>query len=131
VRVATFAGLGYAVYLAMILMLLALLGGFAAIMILKPGVWVFKIGWKLGIPTLVGIVALVKALRVHLEPPSGYRLPEGEAPRLFELLEKIRTKLGAPKFESVFLTDDYNAGVLQIPRWGLLGSRNFLQVGSN
>jgi Zn-dependent protease with chaperone function len=128
-RVTAFAGLGYAVYLAIILALLLLIAGFAALMVLKPGVWVFKIGWKLGIPTCLGVVALVKALRVRLTPPSGYRLSKSDAPQFFELLENLRRKLRAPQFESVFLTDDYNAGVLQIPRWGVLGSRNFLQVG--
>ncbi len=129
VRVAAFAGLGYAVYLGIILGLLLLLAGFAALMVLKPGVWVFKIGWKLGIPTFLGVVALVKALRVRLTPPSGYRLSKSDAPKFFELLETLRRKLRAPRFESILLTDDYNAGVLQIPRWGVLGSRNFLQVG--
>ena len=50
-----------------------------------------------------------------------------EAPRLFELIEKVRAKTGAPRPDRVLIDGELNAAVWQQPRLGLLGwHRNHL-----
>ncbi len=96
VKVLTLAMLGYAF---VPLMLLAIGGVFAVIIYLTsayPGLrWLaVKV---LGIGYLVFAFYLLKACWVKLEPPSGRALSREEAPKLFELIERIRQDLGSPK----------------------------------
>lgn len=73
---------------------------------------------------------VASAMWVRLEPPHGRRLSRVEAPELFDMIERLRRSLRAPKFDDVLITDDFNAAVVQTPRLGLLGwYRNTLLIG--
>lgn len=70
------------------------------------------------------------AMRAHLEPPQGRPVNRYEAPELFDMIDKLRRSLSAPKFHEVLITDGLNAAVVQTPRLGLLGwYRNALLLG--
>jgi Zn-dependent protease with chaperone function len=74
--------------------------------------------------------AALRPLLVRLEPPEGRELKRAEAPRLFEVLDDLRARLRSASFHRVLLVPDCNAGVVQIPRLGVLGwSKNDLLVG--
>jgi hypothetical protein len=46
------------------------------------------------------------------------------------MIEDIRKTLGAPSFHHVLLNNEFNASVIQVPRFGLFGgSRNYLTIG--
>ena len=71
-----------------------------------------------------------RALWCKLDPPEGVRLQPADAPALFEALERIRKKVQGPPLHEVLLDADFNASIMQRPRWGLFGgARNHLVVG--
>jgi Zn-dependent protease with chaperone function len=79
---------------------------------------------------LGGSFAIIRGLRVKLEPPKGRKASRAETPGLFEMLDTLADKAGAPVFHEVLFVDDLNAGVNQYPRLGLLGwPRNYLLLG--
>jgi len=119
------------------LLLLGLLGGVGLI---SWGLfsWV-RHGWRL-FPTLALIGWLLAALPVlaisarmllsRLDAPQGRALKAAEAPRLFRLIERLRSQLKAPAIHTVLLTHDFNAAIAQVPRFGLFGGhRNYLILG--
>ncbi|RYF15507.1 MAG: peptidase M48 [Comamonadaceae bacterium] len=71
-----------------------------------------------------------RALWCKLDPPEGVRLEPADAPALFEALERIRRKVKGPPLHEVLLDAEFNASIMQRPRWGLFGgARNYLVVG--
>nr|WP_322685388.1 M48 family metallopeptidase [Nostoc sp. DedQUE07]MDZ8131617.1 M48 family metallopeptidase [Nostoc sp. DedQUE07] len=73
---------------------------------------------------------LVRSLWVSFPPPTGLPLQSKDVPNLYSLINEISSKLKAPRFHHILLTDDFNAAVVQIPRLGLLGwQQNYLIVG--
>lgn len=71
-----------------------------------------------------------RALWCKLDPPEGVRLKPADAPALFEALERIRGKVKGPPLDEVLLDADFNASIMQRPRWGLFGgATNSLVVG--
>lgn len=89
-------------------------------------------GWKLmlvlGCASL--LFSLLRALWMRPEAPQGLPVTQKEAPRLFELIETLRRKTGAPRPDRVLIDGELNAAVWQQPRLGLLGwHRNHLVLG--
>ncbi len=128
-RVAAFAAVGYVVYLLMLILALAIVAGSAALLILKPSLVVIKLGWKLGIPMLVLVWGLLRALKVTTVEPTGIPLTPSMAPKLFAIIDELSQTLKVPPLEKVLATEDYNAAVVQRPRLGFFGSRNTLIIG--
>lgn len=127
-KLGALALLGYA-YIAGIVVLLVggtvLLGWLAtistAILLLMK-----KIGWTLLVLTFV----VLRAMWVKLDPPQGRPLTKARYPKLFQVIEDVRTKAKAPRLSRVLLTDDFNAAVAQRPRFGVFGgTKNYLILG--
>lgn len=88
------------------------------------------VAFKLGMPLLALGYLILKSLWVRLEPPEGIEVKARAAPRLITEIESIRQALGSPRVDGVLLTGEFNAGVSQIPRLGILGwTRNYLAIG--
>lgn len=101
-------------------------GGTALIVLLKFG----KLLFLLAIPLWFLVKAGVQALFIRLPPPQGREVKPGEAPALFETLERMRSRMRGPRFHHVLLVDEVNAAVVQRPAWGLVGwPRNYLLLG--
>ena len=67
---------------------------------------------------------------MRLEAPAGRELTRAEAPKLFEVLDKMRKKLKGPPIQRVVIDGEFNAAISQIPRFGLFGGhRNHLILG--
>lgn len=65
-----------------------------------------------------------------IPPPQEPELTREMAPRLFAMLDEVADTLKAPRFHHVQITPEFNAGVLQVPKLGLLGWQvNYLEVG--
>ena len=76
------------------------------------------------------LLVVVRALWVRLQPPGGEPLARHEAPQLFALLDRLRTRLDTPAVHQVLVTADFNAAVTQVPRLGVFGwYRNYLLLG--
>jgi len=125
--VAAFAALGY----AWVLGCLALAVGMVLWVLpqLLQGRFRFWMVWLL--IAAVGLLwTSLRALWVRLEAPEGVEITALEAPELFEALERIRRKIKGPPIHKVWLNDEFNASIQQVPRWGLLGGAvNHLTIG--
>jgi hypothetical protein len=127
-KLGALAFLGYG-YITAILVLL--IGG--ALLILWTGIRVnhaalllVKVGWAL----LALIYVVLRAMWVRLDPPQGRPLASAECPDLFRLIEELRAKGAAPAVHSVLLTSDFNAAIVQHPRFGVFGGTcNYLMLG--
>lgn len=95
------------------------------------GMWVHKAGFALAtlaaLPVFYGVL---RTLLTPLDPPEGCEITRAEAPVLFDLLDKMRRKLGGPPIHHVLVDEEYNASICQLPRWGLVGPvTNYLAIG--
>lgn len=80
---------------------------------------------------LLGILyTVLRAFLTRLPPPAGRELQREEAPRLFELIDRVRAKLDGPPLHRVIVDRSFNAAIAQVPRFGLFGGhRNHLVLG--
>jgi Zn-dependent protease with chaperone function len=119
--------LGY-VYIFGILALLA--GGCVILLLLAARFRQAYAAFKLGMPLLALAYLILRSLWVRLEPPEGVEVDARKAPRLVAEIESIRQALGSPGVDRILLTGEFNAGVAQIPRLGILGwTRNYFAIG--
>jgi Zn-dependent protease with chaperone function len=123
-KVAALAVLGYAYLLAVVLLLLFVV--FVVVYYVRLNWVVFKMLW---IPlVLVGLV--LRSLWVTLPEPDGQELRAEDAPKLYELISEVRSALNGPQVHRVLVSDEFNAGIVQIPKLGVFGwLRNYLVVG--
>lgn len=141
-HVGLLAALGYVYIFGVILLLLALIValvagaiGLIVAVATHPGGGAGAVGlFKLLIPLGLGLIAVVGAVarsfRVHFPAPEGFALDHRTAPRLYAALDQICATLKAPRFDHVLVDDDFNAGVMQKPRFGLFGGQvNYLVLG--
>jgi Zn-dependent protease with chaperone function len=127
-RVGLLSALGY-VYLLVVVSLL--LGIVAAVLFYgfnygRVNVLIIKVLW---IPlVLVGIV--LRSLWITIPVPDGTELQREQAPALFDLIHAVTTTRNGPKIHHVLLSNDFNAGIVQIPEFGMMGwLNNYLVVG--
>jgi len=125
--VAAFAALGYLWVLACLGLAMGLIVWVAVS--LGDGGFSVSRGWLL----LFGLGLLwatVRALWVRFDEPGGLELSREDAPQLFEALDRIRSKIKGPPVHRVYLDDDFNASIRQVPRFGLFGGAvNSLSIG--
>jgi Zn-dependent protease with chaperone function len=125
--VAAFAALGYAWVVGCLLLSAGLLAWVANAMLHGR----FK-GVFIGLVVAAGglLWTSLKALWCRFDEPEGVVLQAGDAPALFEALERIRKKIKGPPIHRVFLDADFNASIRQHPRFGLFGGGvNYLSIG--
>ncbi len=127
-HVAFLATLGYAYIFLVLAVTLGLLVGIVVLMLNAQSVNASSV--KGIIFLLAFALVLVRSLWVSFPPPTGLPLQPQDVPNLYSLTNEISSKLQAPRFHHILLTNDFNAGVVQIPRLGLLGwQQNYLIVG--
>ena len=77
---------------------------------------------------LVGIV--LRSLWITIPVPDGTELKREQAPALFDMIHEVTTTLNGPKIHHVLLSNDFNASIVQVPQFGMLGwLNNYLLVG--
>jgi hypothetical protein len=85
------------------------------------------LGCLLGIFTLFTIV---RALWVKLSEPEGLNIEPEQAPKLFDVLDEISDAMGGVPVHSVAISNEFNACIVQTPRWGVFGNyQNHLEIG--
>jgi Zn-dependent protease with chaperone function len=127
-RLGALAVLGYA-YIAFVL--LVLLGLIAGVIALTISIRRFYAG-EIKLLIFLGILVFVfiRALWVVIPPPQGIVLTRQQVPALFALLDELFASLRVPHIHRVLLDGDFNAGVVQMPRFGLFGwTVNYLTLG--
>lgn len=129
-RVGCWAAFGYGYLLGILLLTLSLAAGVIYFIIQHPHDGVIKLGFV--VLALVGGLgyAILKALRVKLQPPQGLPLARERCPALFDALDDIHARLRSVRPHEVLLVGDLNAAVVQTPRLGVFGwQKNFLILG--
>ena len=123
-RVAALALLGYLYLLLIVVILLALVAG--TVLYASLNALTIKFLW---IPlVLAGLV--LRALWVTIPEPDGKELQRDQAPALFDLIREVSDSLKGPKVHHVFVSDEFNASIVQIPQFGMFGwLHNYLVVG--
>lgn len=122
------------VTLAYFYLLLILLGSLALCALMIVMVFYAPVTIKIA---LIGLIAfggiflsVLQGLWVKLEPPKGETVTRQQAPKLFALLDELRTSLRCKHFHYVLIVNDINAGVIQIPWLGIFGwHTNYLVLG--
>lgn len=124
---AALAAFGYAAIVATLAAAAAGLGwGVAQLLNGRLRSW--KVLLVIGCASL--LVSLLRALWLRSREPEGTAITHREVPRLFELIEQVRRRVGAPRPDRVLIDGEMNAAVVQQPRLGLLGwHRNTLILG--
>jgi len=126
IKVALLAGLGYAYVFAAVALLVAI--SYVLVREARYTHHFSLVAWA--IPLLLLAVMAVRSLWVALPAPEGMTLTREQAPQLFALLARIRAKAKGPAIDAVLLDDEFNACIMQVPRFGLFGgSRNYLVIG--
>jgi Zn-dependent protease with chaperone function len=124
-RVILLAAFGNLYLLAVVALLLAMFGA----SLISIG-WLKFVGVKLAIVTGVLLSVVIRALFVTVDLPRGIEIDAIRAPALFNMIHELRRATRTPRFHHVLMTDDFNAGVTQRSRLGMLGwPRNYLQIG--
>lgn len=127
-RVGMLAFLGYC-YIFFVVALIIALVGFLIFITFQTG----RINGRmiqLIIFLIIPIAVILRSVWVSLPPPTGLQLKRQQVPQLFALLDELSKALQVPRFHRVLLTAEFNAGVVQIPRWGLFGGQqNYLLLG--
>ncbi len=133
----TFRRKVHAISLAAYAILFGLLAGLLALFIMLVH-WaveshrafaMFKAGLG-GLFLLSLIFVVLRVMLMRLDPPFGRELVREEAPKLFDILDKLYGKLQGPRIDHVLITDEFNAAIVQHARYGIFGGyRNYLLVG--
>jgi Zn-dependent protease with chaperone function len=127
VKVGLLGALGY-VYIAGILAFLAGIIVLLGVLAIKAHGGALAV--KGMVPAVVLAWAVIRALWVRIPDASGLAITPERAPGLFAAIERVRAALDGPKFRRVLLYGEFNAGVTQRPRWGIIGPNvNDLLVG--
>jgi hypothetical protein len=126
-NVAAFAALGYAWVMACLALAIGIIAWVA--LAAGRGRFGFSRGWLLLFA--FGLLwATLRALWVRFDEPDGRELSRADAPALFEALDRIRKKIKGPPVHRVYLDDEFNASIRQVPRFGLFGGAvNSLSIG--
>ena len=123
-RVGMLAAIGYAV----------LLGTLGAVVLMVAGCIYFRVVnvgvlFILMAPIAVAAVIL-RSLWIQFPKPAGHRLRASDAPRLFEVVQRIQSASKGLKVHKILLSDDFNAAIVQRPRLGMFGwNQNYLIIG--
>jgi Zn-dependent protease with chaperone function len=123
-RVALLAALGY-------LFLFSILASSAGLVALV--IYVGKVNYliiKLLIIPLALAAIVLRSMWIKFPEPEGKPIRRTDAPRLFDLVNQVRTATNGPEVHKLLLTGDLNAGIVQRPRLGMLGwHENYLLIG--
>ncbi|MCL1464224.1 M48 family metallopeptidase [Argonema galeatum] len=127
-RVGLLAALGYAYIFLILAGLIALLAVLVLLVLVSHRINVYMI--KFAILLLVPAFIILRSLWVTFPPPTGLALTPQEVPHLFAFVDELTSKLQAPRFHHILLTNEFNAAVVQRPRLGLFGwQQNYLIIG--
>lgn len=127
-RLVLWTALGYGYLFGILFLALFLMGltVYLAIQSRSAGYLSFKVVAFLG----VVVFFILRSLWVRIDMPDGVELRESEYPRLFQEVNSIANRLGAPVPDKIIVDHELNAAAAQIPRLGVFGAyRNVLVLG--
>ncbi|HWL38834.1 MAG TPA: M48 family metallopeptidase [Gemmatimonadaceae bacterium] len=122
-RAIALALLGYAYVIAITVLVVATA---VAIVRAAPNGVTYHLAVWLG----VFAVVLLSAMWIRIPRPKGVRVTRAGSPALFDALEAIQRKIDAPAPNVVLLDSNFNASVIELPRFGVFGlPTRYLSLG--
>jgi Zn-dependent protease with chaperone function len=137
-RVAALGALGYVYFIGIVAAFLAIPLAIIVLIWFFPVLfWVLvkaalKLIWFIiiGIAAVLGfLVSTLRSLWTKIPEPEGIELSRESAPEIFALADKMSVSLNASFPDKILLTEDYNAAVMTLPRFGMFGKKVFLLAG--
>lgn len=137
-RVAALGALGYAYFGVLLLAFLLIPVGIVVLLFFIPQLlWVvIKLAGKLiwliaiGFLSFFGVIwSFLKSFWTKVPAPEGFELSREEVPQLYELVDKTCDHLKSPRPQHILLTEDFNAAVVTLPKYGVFGKRTYLILG--
>ena len=130
VRTAWLVVVGYAGFLAGLLLVLAISAGLTIAAVVagtEPSIFLMAI---VAVLLAFGLWQTLVFLWVPLKTAKARVVTEDEVPMLFRVLKKLEDDYRTPPFYSVQVTSDFNASVQMVPQWGVFGfNRTHLFLG--
>lgn len=106
---------------------LVLIAPFAFALLLNPWVWIYG---AYSVWHAVGVLVLIWWTLQPNHHTPGHPLSRSEAPALFGAIDALADRLGAARIHGIQLTDEFNAGALEVPmRWQPWRKRRVLLLG--
>lgn len=103
---------------------MVLVAPFVLVMLLNP--W----SGSYGIWPILGVVAFFWWAMQPFHETPGTLVPREQAPKLFEDVERLAERIGAPRIDEIRLVDDFNAAAMVAPvRWQPWRKRRVLILG--
>lgn len=137
-RVFALAALGYGYFIGLILLFLSVPAIAILVLILAPdavlraSLQLIKLWWLFlpGLAIFFGFLGgAIKALTANVPEPAGLELDKDAAPELREFVSRTCTGLKAKNPSKILITDEFNAAVITMPRFGLFGRKVYLSLG--
>lgn len=137
-RVLLLIVLGYGYILALLLLfvipILVVAAGlfFAPSGILQLFLLLGKLWWLLvpGIAIYFGFIgSAIRAITARVPEPEGKRLSQTQAPELFEFIDTASRHARIRSPSRILVTDEFNVGVVTLPRFGIFGRRVVMLLG--
>ena len=129
-KIALIVALGYAGFLAILLVVLALSAALVMGAILagqEPSIFLMAV---VAVLLAFGLSQTLVFLWIPMEPQPGREVKREEVPRLYQLLDMLQSEFHVRPFQHVVITYEFNAAVQMIPRLGVFGlNRSYLYLG--
>lgn len=137
-RVAALGALGYAYFGVLLLTFLLIPLAIVVLIFFVPKMLliVLKLAGKLiwliaiGFLSFFGVIwSFLKSFWTKVPAPEGFELSREEVPQLYELVDGTCDYLKSPRPQHILLTEDFNAAVVTLPKYGVFGKRTYLILG--
>ncbi len=122
--------LGYGIILAICIVLFGLVAGSIWLALSSSMFLLLLFKKKLFIPLFIMVWVLFKSVFIRWPKPEGIIISKEQSSDLFNIIEEIRIDLKAPKIHQVLVTPEFNAAIIQTPRFLAFGfTHNTLVLG--
>jgi Zn-dependent protease with chaperone function len=122
------AMLAYLYLAAIALVMLAIVAVIVLLLIRHPqGAAILA---KVGLVAVLVLYGIGRALIFRCRPPQGLAVTREQCPQLWAMLDRLRGGARGVPIHQVMIDIDFNAGVTQLPRFGLIGGKaNYVVIG--
>jgi Zn-dependent protease with chaperone function len=119
---------GY-IYLALIVAIFLAASGFLVWGVLTRRPFIAIMAIMVGVPVAATTARALRALWFVVPEPKGIQVGPQFGALLYQNVQEIAKRVGAPRVHRVIVTDSHNASAMQIPRAGVFWPTNTLAVG--
>ena len=122
--------LGYGIILTLVVLLVGIVVGSVLLALSSSLFLLLLLKKKLVIPLFIMIWVLFRSVFIRWPKPEGVVLTREHFPALFDIIDELRQKLDAPTIHQVLITPEFNAAIIQTPRFLAFGfTHNTLILG--